>query len=671
MIRKYISFRFKYYLTVIIGGIFLPFIISCSQSPEPAFQLPVVNGQVTVKLPDSSVYSGEVKNGLFNGKGKLVWRNGDEYQGNFVDGLMSGEGHKKLASGEEYTGAFKRGLYDGKGKLLDSTGDRYEGNFENGNFQGKGVFTAKSGMVYQGHFDEGNASGQGTITWPNGNSYKGEINDWRMSGKGEFRSADVSTYSGDFIDGKYDGQGILKYDQGDIYEGQFKRGYIDGKGTYTRKNGEVYKGEFKNGRYDGNGELHDQFGSIYRGEFKQGEFSGSGVIIYTNGSTYTGEVNNWVPNGKGTFRYGNGTVYAGGFKNGEMDGQGVLTILHGQKYKGGFKGNYYDGRGEIEYMNGDRYVGEFKDGEFNGKGTYFYKKPKGKKKQFDGEWRNGELVLKDGEKIDRKRTKRDKLFVEETLYQQNPLINKTLELITTGKPGRPELYFISFGSYASQDVFMKEALFSRNLFDKHYETKGYSVTLINNKATVDLYPVATVGNLRRVLNNLGSKMNKDEDILFLFVSSHGSKNQGISVQLGGLYLEDLSVSNLSNMLKESGIKWKVIVISACYSGAYVDALKDKNTMIMTSSKSDHVSFGCSDDAEFTFFGKALLKDALVQSDSFENAFQKAKQLVSKWEAREGYSHSEPQLYTTTGIERALSRWRKSIHRVSTQNVSLK
>jgi len=655
---------------LLISIMTIPPITSCTHQQVTTGSLAVTDGEVEVKLPDSSVYSGEIKEGLFNGQGKLEWRNGDVYQGAFVNGLIYGKGSIRHVSGEEYNGDFKFGLYDGNGKLRTTAGDLYEGEFKNGNFHGEGIFTTKSGVVFKGHFENSMASGVGKITWPNGSSYEGEIKNWRMEGKGKMHEVNVGDYTGEFLDGYYHGRGTIEYFQGDVYEGEFKQGTMSGKGILKKKTGMIYEGEFLNGVFHGKGELIDANGKIYQGDFEQGEFNGKGEIIYTDGTEYSGDIQKWVQHGKGTLRFSNRTIYEGEFEKGLMSGQGKLTTSEGNTYTGEFKDNYFDGKGELVYKNGDRYVGGFKQGIRHGKGAVHYKKPKGKKKHFDGEWKDGVLVLRDGEKIEKNQETRDKLFVEETLYQQYPLINKSLQTIEKGKPDTPEIYFLSFGSYADQDVFMKEALFSRELFDKNYGTINHSIALINNKATFGEYPAATVGNLKRALNDIGAKMNKDEDILFLFVSSHGSKDYGISVRFGGLYLEDLSASHLSNILKESGIKWKVIVISACYSGTFIEALKDENTMLMTSSKPDHVSFGCSDDADFTFFGRAFFKHAIQESDSFENAFNKAKQLVNNWETEKEYSHSEPQFYTTSGIEQALSKWRKTIRSIRTNAARL-
>ncbi len=86
-------------------------------------------------------------------------------------------------------------------------------------------------------------------------------------------------------------------------------------------------------------------------------------------------------------------------------------------------------------------------------------------------------------------------------------------------------------------------------------------------------------------------------MLFLSLSSHGSKDGEISVRNGMLALNDLSASDLAAALRESGIKWKVIVVSACYAGKFIEPLRDDNTIIIAAAAADRTSFGCSDDRE--------------------------------------------------------------------------
>jgi Peptidase C13 family len=81
-------------------------------------------------------------------------------------------------------------------------------------------------------------------------------------------------------------------------------------------------------------------------------------------------------------------------------------------------------------------------------------------------------------------------------------------------------------------------------------------------------PLATVSGLRRTLREIADRMDRDRDVLFLVLSSHGSEEPAISVSNRSLPLKQLTAGDLAEALKASGIRWKVIVISACHSGAF-------------------------------------------------------------------------------------------------------
>ena len=98
---------------------------------------------------------------------------------------------------------------------------------------------------------------------------------------------------------------------------------------------------------------------------------------------------------------------------------------------------------------------------------------------------------------------------------------------------------------------------------------------------------------------------------------------------------------------------KVIVISACYSGGYIAPLKDDRTLIMTAARPDRVSFGCSEEADFTYFGDALFAEALNQTDDLKQAFELARASVAERERREGFEASEPQLWAPPAV---LAHW---------------
>jgi hypothetical protein len=100
---------------------------------------------------------------------------------------------------------------------------------------------------------------------------------------------------------------------------------------------------------------------------------------------------------------------------------------------------------------------------------------------------------------------------------------------------------------------------------------------------------------------------------------------------------------LKQLLDDAGIKGRIIVVAACYSGGFVDALADEYTLVITSSKADAPSYGCDGRTPPTLFGDAFFEHGLGKATSFEAAFELAKARVRQRESEAGYAPaSEPQ-----------------------------
>jgi len=134
-------------------------------------------------------------------------------------------------------------------------------------------------------------------------------------------------------------------------------------------------------------------------------------------------------------------------------------------------------------------------------------------------------------------------------------------------------------------------------------------------------------------------MDAENDILFLILTSHGSR-AGLAVKAGRL-TQTLTPSNLAYMLARTGIRYKVVVISACYSGVFIPRLANPDTLVITAADADHPSFGCRDKAKWTYFGNAFFNIALRQAKSLKDAFVVARSLVKKREVRERFEPSNP------------------------------
>jgi hypothetical protein len=246
-------------------------------------------------------------------------------------------------------------------------------------------------------------------------------------------------------------------------------------------------------------------------------------------------------------------------------------------------------------------------------------------------------------------------LVRESIYRAQPtLLAEEIEALAPRRPGAPDLYFIGVAGYAGQDVFKKEVETVRSLFDARFGTRDRSLLLVNNRGTADHLPLASDGNLRLALDAVAAKMNPEKDVLFLFLTSHGAEND-FAVSFPPLKLEDLSPRELRLMLDGAGIRWRVIVISACYSGSFIDALKDRQSLIITAAARNRSSFGCSSENDWTYFGDAYFNRALRHGSSFIAAFDEAQRLIAAREHQEELTPSRPQIYVGAAIEEKLAQ----------------
>lgn len=245
------------------------------------------------------------------------------------------------------------------------------------------------------------------------------------------------------------------------------------------------------------------------------------------------------------------------------------------------------------------------------------------------------------------------LDTEEIFYLQPRLLEHALASLHTGN-ARRNLYFVGAAGYADQDVFMKEVQFVQQLLRRRYAASLQSIVLINNPKTASQVPIASGTSLRAALQKIGRVMNREHDLVFLYLSSHGSRDFKFSLDFGNMHFNDLDPEVLRDMLDEAGIVRRVIVISSCYSGGFIDPLKDDNSLIISASAADKTSFGCSNDADFTYFGRAYFQNALQKTDSFIDAFALAKTEIAAREKQEGFENSDPQIWVGKHIRQPLA-----------------
>jgi hypothetical protein len=242
---------------------------------------------------------------------------------------------------------------------------------------------------------------------------------------------------------------------------------------------------------------------------------------------------------------------------------------------------------------------------------------------------------------------------EALFYDQPARILADVERVRASQRGKPGVFFLGFAGDGDPAVFRREAQFAKDAFAEHFATPDRSMLLINDVEDRDSYPLASVSGLEQALRGMASRMDPQNDVLVLFLTSHGSQD-GLEVQNGSLPLGQLAPADLREALEASGIRWRVVVVSACYAGVFLDELKTDTSVIVTAADGEHSSFGCQEDRELTWFGEAFLKDALPGSPSLEAAFAKARDLIAKREDEAHEIHSNPQIFVGSAMKAKLA-----------------
>ena len=247
---------------------------------------------------------------------------------------------------------------------------------------------------------------------------------------------------------------------------------------------------------------------------------------------------------------------------------------------------------------------------------------------------------------------------EQVLYGQRDMLQKALAGLAPRVPGRPNLYVLAFGADGGEDVFRNEAEYASQLFAGRFGATTHTLVLENNPDTLSTHPLANWSNLEDALDGLAKVMHPDQDILMLYVTSHGDEEHNLLVDMDPLPLDQIGAPDLASILAKRPFKWKVLVVNACYSGGFVPTLRAPGTLVLTAARADRSSFGCGSDSDITYFGKAWLVDALNRTPDFIDAFKQASGEIRQWEQQDKLTASEPQINIGNGIADQLALWRK-------------
>lgn len=523
-----------------------------------------------------------------------VLPDGGRYRGDIIDGLLQGPGRMDYSDGSYFQGQFKDGQFNGPGEWHSGRGERYRGEFQNGSFHGQGSLTYSDGSRYEGSFANGTPNGEGHLS----NSelqYRGEFSKGQYHGLGKLQWSNGAGFQGQFKKGEPHGQGVLTDAEGNEFVGTFNNSQLNGQGSFKSVDGDLYSGQFRDHQFHGKGRYQSADGDVWSGRFNDGSLTGKGQYDGTDGSHYSGQFSNWRYHGEGRLNLADGSLYEGFFSYGQYHGHGSLTLADGS--------------------------------------------------QQSGTWQHGQLSHDaEGQAV------ADTLAIG--LLEQGRLLDAAIAKLPASTPAI-ELYALTLAGDGKQSVFMREADYVGKLLQERFAAHGL-ITLVNHRDHLADRPLATSASLARSIQALAERSG-EEDLIFIYLTSHGSAEHELNLDQPRLQLHDLPAHELASLLKPLKERHKVLVISACYSGGFIPPLQDEKTLVITAARADRVSFGCSEENDFTYFGRALFAEALQQTDDLQRAFTLAKASVAEREKADGFEPSEPQIWPAKAV---LAQWRQ-------------
>ena len=220
------------------------------------------------------------------------------------------------------------------------------------------------------------------------------------------------------------------------------------------------------------------------------------------------------------------------------------------------------------------------------------------------------------------------------------------------RPGVVDAYVVAIG-LDSDGVFGREAAEASRVLARRYDAAGRAILLAAGpNAEQATAANGSPQNLATAISAVAATMDVKEDVLILFTTSHGDADSGLAYRDDEFGNGMIGPGRLRAMLDGSGIERRMVIISACYSGIFVPALRSDTGVVITAASDRTTSFGCNAGNDWTFFGDALLNNAMRKNDPLAVAARKAFGLIDNWEKKIAITRSRPQLF----IGRSAKDW---------------
>ncbi|MDF7775827.1 C13 family peptidase [Sphingomonas sp. AOB5] len=246
-------------------------------------------------------------------------------------------------------------------------------------------------------------------------------------------------------------------------------------------------------------------------------------------------------------------------------------------------------------------------------------------------------------------------------------LTRALAAIQPQRKGVVDVYVIAI-ALDSDPVFGRETREAGKVLSRRYGATGRTIVLAGSTgAAPSELPLGSMESLNLALARVAEVMDPKEDVLVLYSTSHGAQI-GIAYHDGDEGFGLLTPKRFAEVLDELGIKRRVLILSACYSGIFVPALASPDTALFTAASDSRPSFGCMAENDWTFFGDAMINHGLRKPQPLRAAADEAHGLITDWESGAGLQPSNPQISYGANVDSWLKPLETRMPKVATQPV---
>jgi hypothetical protein len=225
------------------------------------------------------------------------------------------------------------------------------------------------------------------------------------------------------------------------------------------------------------------------------------------------------------------------------------------------------------------------------------------------------------------------------------LMGDALDALEPQRPGVQDVYLIT-ASFWGDPVFEREATQAQSILQEHLGVSASrSILLSAGGNGPRTYPAATPDNFAAAIGQVGSIIDPNEDLVVMFVTTHGQSDGTAVLREHNRMWSGLRPAHLGVMMSQANIRNRVVIVSACFAGAFIAPLATESTIVMAAAAPDRSSFGCEPQNEWTFFGDAYFNRSVRNGNDMVAAFDNAKRLIAQWERERNLSPaSNPQIF---------------------------